>query len=288
MPFLRHQNLSIRANVSHNSLPQPITPPNTPAQFQHELPSYAQALQMTTEQHVNLLNTHELGSLAPFLGAREEANDQLFYDPTEPHPLFSFVRNRTHQVPLKYSSRFADQLPLGFTNEEWIQVWKADEFKLDTYLKHVPTNHGDVLVPWTNEYEYHGVYHRLTIDHESPFHWCSKISHGTTIQFRNCNGPNFRYVVDHCVHQDDLNAYLKVICYSSSQRWYNICSYRPPLILVIPKSHCKVRFHPHLSPTRQQFSRRSYTKIEQEIIDKVLRGYHGKRSQSFWNRLFCR
>jgi hypothetical protein len=69
-----------------------------------------------------------------------------------------------------------------------------------------------------------------------------------TISFRNCNGRTFRYIIDHCMYMDNFYAYLKVICFDPSQRRYDICSFRPPLVLVIPKSHCKVRFYPNLIP----------------------------------------
>jgi len=288
MSFFLNTNLSQLVNASHDSLIQPNPPPNTPDQFQRELPSYAQAIGITTEQQVNTLNEIDFSCFASYLGIREEQNNEIFYDPTEPHPIFPFVRNRTHHVSLHHFPHFADQSPLGFSKEEWERVWKATEINLDTYLRYTRVGQDDTLVPWTNEYDYHGVNHRLTIDHNGSLDGLPKFMHGTSIVFRNCNGRNFRYVVDHCVKQDDMYAYLKIICFDSSQRRYTICSYRPPLILIIPKRLCKVRLHPNLIPNRTRAPQRFYTRMEQEIIDEVLHGYHGNRSRSFWRRLFCR
>ena len=286
MSFSRSQNLSILVNMSHESLPQTIVPPNTPMPAHHDLLSSAQAVRMSTTQTVNLINEDDFGCYAPYLGIREEQSNEMFDDPTEPHPIFPFVRNRTLLPPHQYSPHFADQLPLGFINEEWERVWNANESKINAYLLHVQTARNEVFVPWTNEYDYQGAGHRLTIDRKCSLDRLPKFTHGTTIAFRNCNGRNYRYIIDHCVHQDDVYAYLKVYCFDSGQHRYNVCSYRPPLILVIPKSHNDVRFHPHLNPRRQQSPGTLYTKTEQEIIDKVLHGYRANRSRSLWERLF--
>jgi hypothetical protein len=169
----------------------------------------------------------------------------------------------------------------------WNHVWEANECRLDDYLIHVRTSHGETLVPWTNEYDYHGVHHRLTIDPQTSFDQLPTITHGTTISFRECNGRNFRYIVDHCVHQDDLNAYLKVICFDTSQRRYTLCSYRPPLILVFPRNHCNVRLHPNLVP-KCSSPHRIYTRIEEQMIDGILRGYVAATPRSFMDCILRR
>ena len=289
MSSLNNSYLSLLINTScdsFNSFDQPHPPPNTPT-FESKKPlSYAQTIGITNEQEINVLNAYEFGCYSPFLGAREEANGQLFYDSTEPHPLFPFIRNRTNLVSPTHLPHHTDQSPIGFTRKEWEKVWNTDEFKIDAYLTLSKAVHLDILLPWTNEHDYHGASYRLTISREN-YYRKQTITHGTTITFRECNGPNYRYIVDHCVHEDYANAYLKVFCFNPSQHWYDVCSYRPPLILVVPKNHCNVRLHPHLTPIRNQPRQRTYTKTELEILDALLKGYHGKRTRSVWKRLFC-
>jgi len=90
---------------------------------------------------------------------------------------------------------------------------------------------------------------------------------------------NHRYLIDHCVHQDDRSAYLKVICYDHSQYWYDACSYRPPCILVVPLSFCNVRFHPNVAPITT--STMSRTRISRFTCDwrRFFFGIHKSFSQ---------
>ena len=51
-----------------------------------------------------------------------------------------------------------------------------------------------------------------------------------------CNACDDRYIVDHCMKIDDLNAYLGLICFDSFQCYYDACSSRPPVVLVVPRT----------------------------------------------------
>jgi len=169
MSSTHHSILSTLVNLSCESFElsvQPRTPPNTPVIFSSKLPSYAQTIRITNEQEINCLNAYKLGCYSSFLGAHEEANSQIFYDPTQPDPLFPFIRNRTHLISSTHLSHHTDYSPIEFTNTEWEKVWKIDEFKIDTYLIHTKSTHLDILLPWTNEHEYQGALYRLSIDHQ--------------------------------------------------------------------------------------------------------------------------
>jgi hypothetical protein len=69
---------------------------------------------------------------------------------------------------------------------------------------------------------------------------------GMIISFERCNDLGYQYLIDHCVLKDDSYAYLKVVCFDRFQEHYDANSYRPPLILLVPQSHCDVRTHPNL------------------------------------------
>ena len=71
---------------------------------------------------------------------------------------------------------------------------------------------------------------------------------GMIINFQNCTNWHYRYIVDHCAHQDDINAYLKIICYTQDRRTCESWSQHPPILLAVPLSQSKVRMHPN-APT---------------------------------------
>lgn len=275
-------------NNSIESLLPPLSHVTIPDISESPPPTYAQAIGISTESNPNSLSIHDFGIPACNFEERQEHNINIHYDPTNPHPIFPFNINRAYHVPSSTKPHFADQLPLGFPDDEWERVWNDREQPIDQYLREVQFLHDASIVPWTNEYDYNGVPYRLTIDHQRSFIGLPNFTHGTTISFRNSNGRNHRYIIDHCLYQDDLNAYLKVICFDSTQRRYDVCSYRPPLILVIPLSHCDVRVHPNVIPKPSTRPSRNYTRVEQEMIEGILRGYHSQSSPSFWQRLFRR
>jgi len=184
----------------------------------------------------------------PILEERTEQISEIAYDCTEPLPIFPFTTNKVRRPPEHHNPYFADQWPIGFSNEEWPRVWGQREFNIDPYLNQSRTIRNGNNQLWSYEYDFKGTPYRLTIDHQLSPNTLPIFEHGMAISFQNSNTRNHRYFVDHCVHQDNRNAYLKVICYDYSQYWYDACSYRPPCILVIPLSHCNVRFHPNVAP----------------------------------------
>jgi hypothetical protein len=64
---------------------------------------------------------------------------------------------------------------------------------------------------------------------------------------QNWNTHRHKYIIDHCVYKDDLNAYLKVICYDERQNEYDSRFSRPPLIFAVPLAQCHVREHPNIA-----------------------------------------
>jgi hypothetical protein len=193
----------------------------------------------------------------------ENGNTERRLNISAPHVIFPTIYlNRLHTVPITHSLHTTDQPPIGFDHEFWRQVWYSAECELDHYLTYARSTDTGIFLPWTLENTFNGAPYRLSISHYREDDNLPIFKRGMTISFSNCNGLDYRYVIDHCVHVDDFNAYVKVICFDSFQGYYNICSYRPPLILSIPKSHCQVRMHPNLeiqkitppSPTPQKSS----------------------------------
>jgi hypothetical protein len=229
------------------------------------------------ECHVNTFPSNESSDSFdnPIPIEEESGNNESVegrHDLSTPHIIFpSFYFNRLHSLPQTYSPHTIDQPPIGFNHELWTRVWYNQEFELDSYLENIRSFDNGTLLPWMPEYTFNGATYRLTISHFRQDDDLPIFKRGMTISFSNCNSLDYRYIIDHCVHIDDFNAYVKVVCFDSCQFYYDICSHRPPLILAIPKSHCRVQMHPNLEihPTAPVSS---LSKISPPL--------------SFWRRLF--
>ena len=153
-------------------------------------------------------------------------SQQIGIDRTAPHIIFPpFFTNRLCSVPKTHAPYFADQEPIGFADEVWNRIWNQNhEVELDEYLQYGRGLHNNELIPWTYEHEFNGATYRLSIDFQ---HWNSELplfTHGTIISFGVCNGYDYRYIIDHCLHIDDNFAYLKVICFNTYQSYFDTCS----------------------------------------------------------------
>jgi len=203
------------------------------------------------------LGTFDLGVFTPH-PSRSADNIEL-YDSVAPLPIFPVYKNRLLNTPRRHDPRLGDYWPLGFLEADWDQTWHGREHKIDLYLRQARSIYDGSMLPWTHEYEYKGAPYRLTIDHQRSLDGLPVLTHGMVISFLNCNSGNNRYIIDHCVHQDDLNAYLKVVCFSFDQSHFDIGSYRPPLILVAPLKHCKVRPHVNVTPLQPKNLTKGHT-----------------------------
>jgi hypothetical protein len=86
------------APVFHNTLQSVPTNILDPPSFE-PLPSYSEATQaiqieVTIDRQISVLNAYDFGDFTPPLGLREEENNEIFYDATEPNLIFLFIRNR--------------------------------------------------------------------------------------------------------------------------------------------------------------------------------------------------
>jgi len=212
---------------------------------------------------------------------RVSHSDSYAYAPTKPQPVFPFKTNRLHYVPRVQEPHFADQWPIGFANDK-VRIWNGRQYEIDRFLEYGRTIRNGNRMPWIPEYLFKGAAYRLTIDLRKSLIGLPIFTHGTIISVRNWNCHEYQYIVDHCIHKDKERAYLKVICFDSCDFALDIRSLRPPLILVVPLSHCNVRSHPNLmktSPTRCHLNTR---------LDQTFRKFHCQRSLAFWNSIFLK
>jgi len=231
---------------------------STPAQDSPELlqsydpPPYSPRPGTREFPQISTFRVSDFGLTIPIIGRRRVGNPELMYrwpDITTPHLIFppiGVAANRVHSITKVHAPQFANHPPVGFSDDEWARVWHGHEFAIDGHLlsgRAIPN--GDPL-SWNYEFDYIGTPYHLTIDHRKSFDGLPLFKHGKVISFANCNGWDFQYIIDHCMQIDDLNAYLKLVCFDSCQCYYDACSSRPPVVLVVPRTHSKVRMHPNL------------------------------------------
>jgi hypothetical protein len=209
----------------------------------------------------------DFGIPTPDLDERQISDTEIdFYDPTEPLPIFPPIstRTRAHDVSSLHSPAFADHQTIGFPEaDEWTQVWNGREHHLDQYLQY-QLDHKNISNPWSYEHTFQGAMYRLTIDPQARLDGMPTLTHGSIISVQDWNSIIYQYMIDHCVHKTALHAYLKVVCFDLTHRVYDICSLRPPLILVVPLRFSNVRMHPNLqdhSPTLASKLKAGYTKF---------------------------
>jgi hypothetical protein len=177
-----------------------------------------------------------------------------YYNATEPAPIFPSNTNhiRTFTIPLTQASDLSDHWPIGFRDIiEWTHIWNGQEHRLDQFLRYARTEDNS-RIPWTYEHMFKGAWFRITIDHRKSLTGMPILTHGDIISIQNWNCHQSRYIVDHCILKDDVNAYLKVYGFTADRQIYDIASLRPPLILVVPLEYCNTRVHPN-STTQLNF-----------------------------------
>ena len=213
-------------------------------------------------------------------------NTRIAIDLSIPHPIFPpVIANQVYSVTHNHAPKIADQCPIGFEDEEWTRVWNDQEYALDEYLENNRSWDNNELLSWKHEYIFKGARYRLSINSYKTFDDLPSFTHGKIISFGNCNNWNYKYIIDHCVEVDEFNAYLKVVCYDYCHDYYDICSDRPPLILVVPKTHCDVRMHPNLDQNLIAPNEVPYAQIP---LMEYLSATSKVKQQSFWKRLLHR
>ena len=203
----------------------------------------------------------------------------------DPPVIFPRSQINGREVAQLQGPQYEDYSPIGFLPEEWPRVWNGLPVSLEPYLRHGRLNFQSKRIPWFHECEFRGASFRLTIDHNIPRDSLPIFTHGMILSYRDWNSTTHKYIINHCTHKDDLNAYLKIVCYDNERYAYNIQFTRPPLILAVPLAHSQVRTHPNapssLPPKsivkRQSLLRRSTS----QLIDHPLQFLKGKRSMLF-------
>jgi hypothetical protein len=155
-------------------------------------------------------------------------------------PIFPSTLDETYHIPSRPRGIYsADPWPVGFTQEEWPSVWESEPIKIDGFFRQ--TSKADPLkFHGTREDQFKGVPWRLTIEPQDNI---PMFTHGQVLTYHDCNRRNRRYIIDHC-YQDDITAYLRIICYVSRQEVCDAQSRYPPFILAIPREFSNVRTHP--------------------------------------------
>ena len=167
-------------------------------------------------------------------------------DRHEPHLIFPMAIPHAYQIPFYHEPQYADHWPIGFLGtHRWTDVWHGQECNIEPYLHMHRNIKTGVLAPWTLETKFKGARWRLTISKNRDLSNMPNFREGMIISFRHCNNANFRYIIDHCVFEDELRAYLKVLCFRIDHHVCDIWTPRPPIILEIPIVHCNVRDHPN-------------------------------------------
>lgn len=168
------------------------------------------------------------------------------YDSINPPAIFPSPLLPANEISVCHSPQYADQWPIGFQQPgEWMRIWNGRPYEIDRYIRYGIDNAGED-VPWAHETQFKGTPYRLAIEHR----WTPKelptFTHGMIISCRNWNTKRHKYIIDHTVYQDELNAYLKIICFDEMQYAYDNRFTRPPLILAVPLAYSNARLHPNL------------------------------------------
>ena len=153
------------------------------------------------------------------------------------------VSNPTHEFPEWHEPQYADQIPIGFHGHEWIDIWNGPRYEIDKYLMHGINLWTGEESPWFHEYDFMGIQWRLAIDHRKSLKGLPHFYEGMIISFDTFSSRNYQYVIDHCAHVDDVNAYLKLICYKRTRRFCTSWSKYPPVLLAVPIKYNCVRMH---------------------------------------------
>jgi hypothetical protein len=167
-------------------------------------------------------------------------------DSAIPPPIFPEPLRPAREIIARHSPQYADQWALGFEPSDWPRIWNGQAIEIDRFLRYGRNLITGVETPWVHETDYRGVSFRLTIDHQRIHENMPVFVQGMILSCRDWNTHTHKYIIDHCIYKDDLNAYLKVVCYDESQNEYDSRFTRPPLIFAIPLVHCHVREHPNM------------------------------------------
>ena len=141
--------------------------------------------------------------------------------------------------------------------------------------------------PWTHEHNFMGIQWRLVIYHRLPLDNLPIFQEGMIILIQNVNHRNYQYVVDHCAHEDEVNTYLKLVCYKRNRRFCTSWSRYPPIILAVPLHYSQVRMHDNVYRATSS-STDSESNAEEEYI-----GWRGKlrslrkKIQAPWRQFPC-
>jgi hypothetical protein len=176
---------------------------------------------------------------------KNKLDDIIIDEEYGPPPIFPISHlYHTRELPEdRHDPRYADRWPVGFDKtSDWLVIWKGQTLQIDKYLQEVRLPHRRTYVTAIEERNYRGTPWRLHIDHiKAARSQLPILRHGMTISYCNSNTKHLRYVIDHCVYQDQVNTYVKVFCFNLNQDVCEKDSNRPPFLLVVPSEYCQVR-----------------------------------------------
>jgi hypothetical protein len=259
-------------------------------------PSFQQVspLSLYVQQMQPLVVSDSTSSLA-FKPAIDSENEipGLDQTPTEydPDDLATFsvipaVSLPTYDFPDWHEPQYADQIPIGFRRRDWSDIWHGPCHDIDKFLMRALNIWTGQYTPWIHEHDFMGIQWRLVIDHRLPLDDLPIFQEGMIISIQNVNHRNYQYVVDHCAHEDEVNAYLKLVCYKRNRRFCTSWSRYPPIILAVPLHYSQVRMHDNMYQATPSGSTDS--EAEEEYI-----GWRGKlrslrkKIQAPWRQFSC-
>ena len=147
--------------------------------------------------------------------------------------------------------RHTDRWPIGFDKKEWDHIWAARPLHIDEYLLNVRIGHKSTNVTAIRERTYLGVSWRLRIDAiQAARRRMPILRQGMVLSYQKSHTSNYRYVIDHCVFHDSIEAYLRVYCFDKSQAICPNDSTRPSFLLIVPVEYSQVRDYPHEVPPK--------------------------------------
>ena len=202
------------------------------------LTAHARKAQLSLLVQTSSENGSEVDNL--YATSTLEYGDEFDHTSNVPHSV-----STASETPDWHEHQYSDFWPCGFHINEWFRIWTGEEHNIDPFLVYGINLCKGNLTPWFHEYEFKGIRWRLMIDHRLPRDDMPTFVEGMILNFQDCTNWSYRYIVDHCAYQDDVNAYLKIICYTHDRRACESWSQYPPILLAVPLYLSNVRMHPN-------------------------------------------
>lgn len=181
--------------------------------------------------------------------ANDDAESEVLYVSKELNltPIFPVnTKHHTERLPDdQLQPRYMDRWPIGFDKKEWDDVWAKKPLPIDKYLLKIRIGHRSSDETAIRERTYLGVAWRLRIDVlQAERQRMPILRQGTVLSYQRSHTQKYRYVIDHCVFRDRIEAYLRVYCFDKAQAICSNKSNRPSFLLIVPIEYSQVRDYP--------------------------------------------